>query len=82
MAYCKVLFNLRLKELRSITNFCSGSPEVSKLWGAPPGSAVGPLGGRVVCMRGIFILNEILVKDKMCFGRHCAWLKYEICFIV
>jgi hypothetical protein len=68
MAYCKVLFNLRLKELRSITNFCSGSPEVSKLLGAPPGSAAGPLGGggRVVCMRGIFILNEIWVKNKIC----------------
>jgi hypothetical protein len=36
-------------------------PEVLKMWGADPGSAVGPLGGgaQVVCMRDILILNEI-----------------------
>jgi hypothetical protein len=33
---------------------------------APPGGAVGPVGRAwVVCMRDIFILNEIWVQDKM-----------------
>jgi hypothetical protein len=37
-------------------------PEVLKLWGA-----IGPLvGTRVVCMRDIFILNEIWVQGKIC----------------
>jgi hypothetical protein len=30
--------------------------EVTKLWGASPGGAVGPLGGGRVCMKAIFIL--------------------------
>jgi hypothetical protein len=33
-------------------------------------------GARVVCMRGIFILNEIWAQDKIYFGKHFAWLKY------
>jgi len=38
--------------------------EVLKLW------------GQVVCMRDIFILNEIWAQDKIYFGKHFAWLKY------
>jgi len=42
-------------------------PEVPKLRGAPSGSggAVGPLGGAFICMRDIFILNEIWAQDKI-----------------
>jgi hypothetical protein len=34
-------------------------------------------GTRVVCTRGIFILNEIWAQDKnIYFGKHFDWLKY------
>jgi hypothetical protein len=40
-----------------------------KLWGAPNwGDAVGPCGGGgVVCIRDIFILDEIWTQDKYIF---------------
>jgi hypothetical protein len=43
------------------------STEVAKLWHEPPpGAAVGPLReAQVVCMRDIFILNEIWAQDKI-----------------
>jgi hypothetical protein len=50
-------------------------PEISKLWGAPPGALLVLLGGRVVCLRMIFIFNEIWTQGKY-FGRHVAWMKY------
>jgi hypothetical protein len=34
-------------------------------WRAPWRGAVGSLGARVVCMRVMFILNEIWAKDKI-----------------
>jgi hypothetical protein len=48
--------------------------EVLKLWGAPLWEvAVGLLdGARGVCMRGIFILNEIWTEDNIYFGMHFA----------
>jgi hypothetical protein len=47
--------------------------EVLKLWGV-----LGPLWGRVVCKRDIFILNEIWTQDKIYIyvSRHFSWLKY------
>jgi hypothetical protein len=47
--------------------------------GRAPRGVVGHLGGgaQVVDMRDIFILNEIEAQDKIYFGRHFAWLKYE-----
>jgi hypothetical protein len=45
---------------------CWPRSEVPKQWGAPPGGAVGLLGGRgVVYMKDIFILNEIWAQDKI-----------------
>jgi hypothetical protein len=41
-------------------------PEVTKLWSAPNWADVGPLAGLVVCVRDIFILNEIWAQDKIC----------------
>jgi hypothetical protein len=39
---------------------------VLKLWGAPLGGAVVPRRGEaVVCIRNIFILNEIRAQDKI-----------------
>jgi hypothetical protein len=47
----------------------ANNPEVSKVWGAPPGrGAVGPLGvggSPVVCMRDVFISNEIWAQGKI-----------------
>jgi hypothetical protein len=44
----------------------------------PPGrGAVGPLGGgRLDCVRNIFIWNEIWAKSKIHIDRHFLWLKY------
>jgi hypothetical protein len=57
-------------------------PEIPKVW-APLGRAVGPLGGQVIFMEDIFILNEIWAQDiNMYFGRHFACFKYEACYIV
>jgi hypothetical protein len=41
------------------------------LWGVD-----GPLGGGFVCMRGIFILNEIWTQHKTYFDSHFACLTY------
>jgi hypothetical protein len=58
------------------------TPEVPKLWGAPPsgGGSCRYSGGEVDCMRHVFILNEIWVQNKIriYFGRNFAWLKYSI----
>jgi hypothetical protein len=44
-------------------------PEVSKLRGAHPGGAVGPVegDGRVVCISFMFILNEIWAQENKIF---------------
>jgi hypothetical protein len=50
----------------------------------PQGGKVGPLGVQDVCMRVIFILNEIWTQDKIYIyiyiyiDRHYAWLIYVI----
>jgi hypothetical protein len=46
-----------------------------------PGGVFGPLGReRVVCVRDIFILNEIWTQDKIAYyDRHFACLKYVTC---
>jgi hypothetical protein len=52
-------------------------PDISKLWGAPPGALLVLLGGQVVYLRMIFIFNEIWTQGKyIYFGRHAAWMKY------
>jgi hypothetical protein len=54
--------------------------EVPKLWGALAREArLSSGGGGVVCMRHIFISNEIWAIH---FGRHFAWFKFEACFTV
>jgi hypothetical protein len=49
--------------------------------GPLPGDAVNHLReARTVCMRDMFILNEIWAQDKMLhFGTHVDWLKYFTC---
>jgi hypothetical protein len=32
-------------------------------------------------MRDILILNEVRAQDKIYFGGHFNWLKYEACFV-
>jgi hypothetical protein len=42
------------------------TPELIKLWEAPPrGALLVLLGARVYCMSDIFILNEIWAQDKL-----------------
>jgi hypothetical protein len=52
-------------------------PEVPKMC-PPPGTLLALWEGRVVCMRYLFILDEIWTQDKIYiyFCRHFAWLKY------
>jgi hypothetical protein len=50
----------------SYTSITYCRAEVPNLWDMPPGEALLALGGAwVVCMRDIFILNEIWVQDKI-----------------
>jgi hypothetical protein len=61
--------------------FYTSKSQDLKLWGAPPRrGAVGPVRGRAICIRDIFILKEIWAQDKIYFGKHFAWFKYEACF--
>jgi hypothetical protein len=39
--------------------------EVTKLWGAPRGELLVLGGTRLVCMKGIFILNEMWKQNKI-----------------
>jgi hypothetical protein len=47
------------------------------MWGALPGGrCLSPGWARVVCIRNIFILNEIWTQNKIYSVRLLAWLKY------
>jgi hypothetical protein len=50
--------------------------------GRPPVGAVGPRGGRLVCMRDIFILNEIRAQDEIYIFVGTLRLKCEALFIL
>jgi hypothetical protein len=60
MYYPALVWKCGVKPIIVADITCMALLEVPKMWGAPPRrGVVGPLGARVICMRDIFILNEI-----------------------
>jgi hypothetical protein len=56
--------------------------EVRKLWGKTPEGRYWLSGWGVVCIRDIFILNDIWTQDKTYFGRKFNALKYSTYHLV